>query len=295
MALFKRKTHTEFLNELNIIRHDIEIIDNYINNKTKIIISYNNWLYLMTPRSLLLGYNPSIRSALHINCFILKNLKLKNNEIKNIVNYNGVKEVIISDIYGFTYKNTYKNFIKNGISIESCINKTLYIKYKFKKIHGSKYDYSKVKYINSKTKVIINCKIHGSFSQYPNHHLKGHACPYCANYRSGWTTDKWFQQAKKSIKFDSFKLYIIYVYNDTESFYKIGKTFSTIKLRFPRSKLPYNYKIIKIIEEPLNGNYKYISELEFKLHKQHKKYKYKPILHFGGNNECFSKIVNNIL
>lgn len=40
-----------------------------------------------------------------------------------------------------------------------------------RKIHGDKYDYSKVKYINSFTKVCIICPEHGEFWQTPVHHL----------------------------------------------------------------------------------------------------------------------------
>lgn len=50
-----------------------------------------------------------------------------------------------------------------------------------KKVHGDVYDYSKVKYVNDATKVIITCKKHGDFEQIPNVHLKGHGCPYCGN------------------------------------------------------------------------------------------------------------------
>lgn len=32
------------------------------------------------------------------------------------------------------------------------------------KVHGNKYDYSKVNYVNSNTKVTITCPIHGDFS-----------------------------------------------------------------------------------------------------------------------------------
>ena len=32
-----------------------------------------------------------------------------------------------------------------------------------RKVHGEKYDYSKVEYINDKTKVCIICPIHGEF------------------------------------------------------------------------------------------------------------------------------------
>jgi len=47
------------------------------------------------------------------------------------------------------------------------------------KVHGNKYDYSKVNYINYKTKVEIICKKHGSFWQNSNHHLNGSGCPFC--------------------------------------------------------------------------------------------------------------------
>lgn len=61
------------------------------------------------------------------------------------------------------------NFNKNEIFIE-----------KAKKVHGDKYDYSKVEYVNSKTKVIVTCKLHGDFKQSPNNHLTGYVgCKKC--------------------------------------------------------------------------------------------------------------------
>ena len=52
---------------------------------------------------------------------------------------------------------------------------------KAKEIHGNKYDYSKVEYKNTSTKVCIICPEHGEFWQTPNHHLQGHGCPKCKN------------------------------------------------------------------------------------------------------------------
>lgn len=49
---------------------------------------------------------------------------------------------------------------------------------KSNKIHKNKYDYSKVHYINSRNKVEIICKNHGSFWQSPDNHYK-HGCPKC--------------------------------------------------------------------------------------------------------------------
>lgn len=47
-------------------------------------------------------------------------------------------------------------------------------------VHGDKYDYSKVKYINSEAKVEIVCPIHGIFFQKPVTHLRGKGCKLCA-------------------------------------------------------------------------------------------------------------------
>ena len=55
---------------------------------------------------------------------------------------------------------------------------------KAKKIHGDKYDYSKVNYVNSKTKVCIICPKHGEFWQEPRHHLSKHGCPMCGKENS---------------------------------------------------------------------------------------------------------------
>lgn len=49
-----------------------------------------------------------------------------------------------------------------------------------RKIHGNKYDYSKVNYINNSTDVIITCPIHGDFPQTPSNHLSGKGCLDCA-------------------------------------------------------------------------------------------------------------------
>ncbi len=49
-----------------------------------------------------------------------------------------------------------------------------------KEIHGDRYDYSKVNYINTTTKITIICKTHGAFNQPPGCHLRGNHCSKCA-------------------------------------------------------------------------------------------------------------------
>jgi hypothetical protein len=45
--------------------------------------------------------------------------------------------------------------------------------------HGTKYDYSKVRYIDARTKVEITCPRHGPFRQAPTNHLSGQGCRTC--------------------------------------------------------------------------------------------------------------------
>ena len=54
-----------------------------------------------------------------------------------------------------------------------------------KKVHGEKYDYSKVKYINTDTKVCIICPEHGEFWQTPDNHLQGRGCYICGKEKVG--------------------------------------------------------------------------------------------------------------
>lgn len=49
----------------------------------------------------------------------------------------------------------------------------------FKRIHGHKYNYDLVEYINNKTKVKIVCEKHGIFEQRPDCHISGDGCPDC--------------------------------------------------------------------------------------------------------------------
>lgn len=71
---------------------------------------------------------------------------------------------------------------------------------KARQIHGDKYDYSKVKYSNSQTKVCIICPEHGEFWQKAASHLKGSGCPKCAKSKQGpkrKTTEEFIKRAKE--------------------------------------------------------------------------------------------------
>ena len=55
---------------------------------------------------------------------------------------------------------------------------------KAEKIHGRKYDYSRVVYHSAKVKITIMCKKHGEFLQRPDAHLNNQGCPKCGIIKS---------------------------------------------------------------------------------------------------------------
>jgi glutaredoxin len=95
---------------------------------------------------------------------------------------NRIKVCIICPIHGEFWQ-TPANHL-SGYGCPHCANdklklgKNIFVERSIEK-HGVFYDYSKVEYINSKTKVLIICPIHGEFWQTPGDHLSGSGCPYC--------------------------------------------------------------------------------------------------------------------
>ena len=71
-----------------------------------------------------------------------------------------------------------------------------------KEIHGDKYDYSKVNYVNSSTKVCIICPEHGEFWQTPVLHLRGYRCHFC--YGSVKKTKEQFINEAKKVHGDKY-------------------------------------------------------------------------------------------
>lgn len=73
---------------------------------------------------------------------------------------------------------------------------------KAKKVHGDKYDYTKVSYINAHSKVKITCPTHGIFEQTPNNHLNNQGCPICGKEKETKkqtkTTEQFIKEAKIS-------------------------------------------------------------------------------------------------
>lgn len=186
------------------------------------------------------------------------------------------------------------------ISIKKKTTKSheLYAKQLNEKWNG-KYIISNGSYINDHTKILHYCNIEKYwFLAKPSHILAGHGCRKCGNKLIskrisenplGWNYSTWEKAGLRSKTFDGFKVYIIKCWSENESFYKIGKTYNTIKRRFEYKKLmPYNWEVITLF----NGKAREISELENKLKNMNKQYKYIPKIEFQGRYECFTKLEN---
>ena len=125
--------------------------------------------------------------------------------------YNGDKNYITvrCKIHDYVF-NTKPNWLKHGQGCQKCYNDrrgntTRKTTQQFisdcKKIHGDKYDYSKVEYKGNKTKVCIICPIHGEFWQTPNKHLSKQGCPRCGDINNGLSkrlgTEEFIKRAKE--------------------------------------------------------------------------------------------------
>ena len=92
-------------------------------------------------------------------------------------------------------------------------------------IHHNKYDYSKVEYVNSSTKVCIICPEHGEFWQTPNKHMSGRGCPKCANIA---------RKNKKTFTYDIFEKKCNEIHNGKYLYHQDYTNYSTkVKITCP--------------------------------------------------------------
>ena len=85
------------------------------------------------------------------------------------------------------------------------------------KKQGNWYDYSKVEYKNSRTRIIIGCPIHGYFEQVLRNHLVGNGgCKDCSIENSKYTTEEFIEKAKEIHKDKYDYSEVVYVNNHTK-------------------------------------------------------------------------------
>ena len=104
---------------------------------------------------------------------------------------------------------------------------------KAKKVHGDKYDYSRVNYINNREKVCIICPEHGEFMQKPLDHIHGSGCPECGKH-----LDKSEKVVLKCLR----EKYGDVSYQYTESWLQSKTSFSYIDFYLPKYKIGVEYQ-----------------------------------------------------
>ena len=180
----------------------------YIDSRTKVcIICPEHGEFWMEPNKHLQGQKCpkcSCNCKLTTNEFIEKSKLIHNDKYDySKVEYvnNHTKVCIICPEHGEFWQRPHDHL--HGQGCPKCgnkrmadlqkYNKNIFIE-KARKSHGDKYDYSKVEYVDSQTKVCIICPEHGEFWQTPNGHLQGQNCPKCSKVYKP-TTEEWIKKA----------------------------------------------------------------------------------------------------
>lgn len=162
-----------------------------------------------------------------------------------------------------------------------------------RKVHGDKYDYSKVEYINNSTKVCIICPKHGEFWQTPGMHFNEHqGCPNCSTLSSN-DENEIFELLKNETPFEVVKRDKTLIGPKEIDILipekQIGIEFDGLRLHseeFGKDKW-YHYNKTKLCKEKGIGLI-HVFEDEWLFKKDIVKHK---ILHILGVDKCLPKIM----
>ena len=195
----KRIDTEEFKKRLAKMQPNLEVVSEYINDKSEIWVRCKIHDYTFRSKPVWLRHGQGCQKCyddrrgnttrktkekfieearkLHGDKYDYSKVEYKNNR---------TPVTIICPIHGEFQQKPLKHLLKQGcpkcgdeynaslkrMSLEEFIRRA-------KEKHGNKYNYSKVEYKNCDTPVTIICPIHGEFEQKPYFHLKGQGCPKC--------------------------------------------------------------------------------------------------------------------
>lgn len=210
----------------------------YVNSKTKVCIvchskdqitGEQHGEFWQNPTSHLRGANcPKCSGQFMDQELFIKKARIIHNNIYGYskVEYKSIKEkVIITCPNHGDFKQTPDSHLQ-GQKCAKCSKVNKYSTSEWievaKKIHGEKYDYSKVSYKNNSSKIDIICKEHGVFRQRPANHLKGKNCPKCTGHYmdQSYFIDK-AKQIYKDEKGNPRYDYSLVDYKDSSTYVKI--------------------------------------------------------------------------
>lgn len=305
-AIDKNQYFKNYLMDINpkLFKEGFNILSDFETFHNKIYVQDKYGLCLCHPTNLRHSENLS-RSAVNKKEYLYNfiwdhNTWVSSGEI--IIEEIKDKHCIVSDKYGkYKIKTSSLSQRNSKGTLRNSVNPTENLKNRFNEIWGDRYDYSKFKYLGSKKKSKVVCKKHGEFLIDYSKHLLGRGCYHCGkeavskfqkNNGNGWSPKVWKERGDISSRFTGYKFYIIKCWDENEEFYKIGKTYTDVDVRYRvKSSMPYKYKEVLIIEDTAKN----ISNLENIIKKKLKNFKYKPHITFNGISECFKCSEDTIL
>mgnify|MGYP000896157317 CR=1 FL=1 len=203
----RRLNTSEFIIRSNKIHnnyYDYSLVK-YINNKTKVkIICKEHGIFEQLPMSHLRG-SKCLKCTNKSNTkttkqFILESKKIHGEKYDySLIDYKNAytKVKIICKEHGVFNQQPNNHLNGQGCPICSGVSRKTTEQFIIdsKKVHGEKYDYSLVNYINAYTKVKIICKEHGVFKQMPISHINNNGCAKCAGKNK--TTKEFIDESNK--------------------------------------------------------------------------------------------------
>lgn len=231
------------------------------------------------------------------NEFIQKAIKVHGNlydysQVKYITSHTKIK--IICTEHG-VFEQTPDNHIRSKQGCPTCgerrraLNRVLTTDefiHTTTQIHNNFYDYSLVKYISAHAKVKIICPEHGVFEQTPDRHIRSGGCFYCAHENHVGKYNMKLFERNPELKNKDALLYFVKIFNEHETFWKVGITVSTVDKRF-QALVQHGYQYVVERQIPLPLYDAYLQEQA--LLREYKEYQYQPLQKFGGWTECFNK------
>ena len=194
-GLSQRKTTDEFIKEAQLIhgdKYDYSKV-NYESNKSKIkVICSKHGEFEQIPDNHLKGKGCKYcggTTKLDTKLFVIKAKKVHGGKYNytNVIYENAKTPIsIICPKHG-EFNILPNNHLCKEQGCLRCLGRifdTNSFINKAKKIHGGKYDYSKVTFINMNTPIDVICNVHGLVSQTPIYHLNNFGCKKCSNSTS---------------------------------------------------------------------------------------------------------------
>lgn len=204
----KRKTHEKFIEEMKIKQPNIEVLDKYIDSKTKIKCKckVDNHIWYTRPNDLLQGKgcpkcarrNVANKERKSQEQFI-EEMKVINSSIKVLGTYvkNNTKILVKCKVCNHEWE-AIPNSLLKGCGCPKCYgnikknHEKFMIDFKSKSIHADNIEILN-EYKNARTKIKCKCKICGNeWETQPHNLLNGHGCLECTiKNNTGENSPRW--------------------------------------------------------------------------------------------------------